>query len=203
MRYFVFSILLLSGCTSVNKGLVMSDTGKDCSSLRPADHDGGWYTAGVDVMGRHLSGLLRIKRMDDASYRVVFTNEAGVTFFDFGYDSAGGFSVYRVIKQMDKKAVVELLRKDFALLLGMPFRRGAHTVGILNDEWYHGVTEKSEFYYFITDRECGSLQRLEMGSARKQKVTIHVAGEPSNPETVEIRHHTFDMVISLKRIRPD
>src|SRR5690606_498705 len=48
-----------------------------------------------------LSGLLLFKQFADGSERVVFQNQMGITYFDFGWDSSGGFRVHQIIAQMD------------------------------------------------------------------------------------------------------
>ena len=55
--------------------------------------------------------------MPDSSLRIVFSNEMGFKFFDFAFLPDGSFKVFTIIKQMDKKAVITTLRKDFELVL--------------------------------------------------------------------------------------
>src|SRR6185369_7920767 len=120
MRCFLFSIgcLLLMRCASDYKGLQATAPDDACAArIVPARVNTSWYNADVDVVGRHISGLLLVKHMPDSSYRVVFTNEAGVTFFDFGFLTNGDFKVYNAIHQLNKKAVIQTLRKDFELVL--------------------------------------------------------------------------------------
>ena len=75
------------------------------------------YNTQVDVVGNHLSGLLLIKKMPDSSTRMVFSNEMGFKYFDFEFAADGNFKVYSIIKQMNRKAVLKTLRKDFELIL--------------------------------------------------------------------------------------
>jgi hypothetical protein len=158
----------------------------------------------VDVVGRHISGLLLIKNMPDSSYRVVFTNEAGVTFFDFGFAPEGSFKVFSVISQLNKKPVIQTLRKDFALILGLPFRHSSYESYTMNDEFFFGVKQKKETAYFITSKDCASLRRLELGSGRKRKVTVHLNGQQyPTPDKIELVHNTFDMQINLTRFEKD
>src|SRR5690349_1985117 len=119
MRCLLFSIVLFGvGCASDYKGLMVVSVNQEClSKMKPVGLSTAWYDAGIDVVGKHISGLLLIKEMPDQSKRIVFTNEAGLTFFDFGFDVSGNFKVHYVIQQLDRKAVVRLLRDDFALLL--------------------------------------------------------------------------------------
>lgn len=204
MRCFLFSIgcLLLMRCASDYKGLQATAPDDACAArIVPARVNTSWYNADVDVVGRHISGLLLVKHMPDSSYRVVFTNEAGVTFFDFGFLTDGDFKVYNAIHQLNKKAVIQTLRKDFELVLGLPFRQGVYQRWTEGEEVFFGVRQKKETAYFITSKDCASLRRLEWGAPRKRKVTVQLPGSPyPSPDMLELKHHTFNMQIKLARI---
>jgi hypothetical protein len=203
MRFLLYSILLVivTGCASTYRGM-SSVTGRESclEQMKPRGIASGWFTAGVDVMGRRLSGLLLVKNMERGETRVVMTSEAGTTFFDFGFSENNEFKVHRVIPQLDRKAVINLLRDDFSLLLGIPFRNSPVKASSLNNELYFGVAQKKETAYFITDPDCSTLLRLELAAPRKKKVTITFDGNPAEPMAAVIRHHTFDMVITLKKL---
>lgn len=207
MRYFLFSIpwIISCSCASDYKYLHAVESSAECiSKLAPEHFHTGWYHAGVDVVGNHISGLLLIKNMPDSSYRVVFTNEAGVTFFDFGLSPAGDFKVYNIIKQLDRGPVIHTLRKDFELILGLPFRDASYKTWTMNDEVFYGVSQKNETVYFITTKDCASLRRLELGSARKRKVTVQVTGRGYPlPDRIELMHNTFNMQIKLTRFEKE
>src|SRR5688572_183404 len=93
-------------------GLTSDTSIAPLEKLRPA-FGVGFYKTEVDVTGRHLSGILVVKKMPDNSMRVVFTNEAGPVYFDFSWSPTGDFKVESVMPQLDKKAVIKTLRKDF------------------------------------------------------------------------------------------
>ena len=70
-----------------------------------------------------------------------------------------------------------------------------------DEEIYFRVMQKNETAYFITSKDCASLQRMEWGTARKKMVSVKTSGSgyPS-PETIELTHLTFNMQIKLTRI---
>jgi hypothetical protein len=196
------ALLLFAACASDYKARKPVANDKACAEkIKPTGIKTAWYTTHIDVIGKHISGLLLVKQMPDSSKRVVFTNEAGVTFLDFEFRADGSFQVKQVIKQLDKKAVVQLLRKDFELMLGIPFRKGVYEAWQVNDERYFGVPQKKETAYFITGADCASLRRIELGSKRKKKVTVEMWGNNlTTPDSVKVKHYTFNMVIGLKKI---
>ncbi len=207
MRSLHFSLLclLLAGCASDYRHLKTAEPDDPCElRLIPNLTSPSWFDASIDVAGQHISGLLLIKTMADSSRRVVFTNEAGITYLDFGFLRDGTFKVFNVIHQLNRKAVITTLRKDFELIIGLPFHKGKFLRFVAGEEVYFGVKQKKETAYFITSKDCASLQRMERGSARKRVVSVSVQppGYPT-PERLELTHHTFNMQIKLTRIQKE
>jgi hypothetical protein len=208
MRCLLFESIIalcLLGCANDYAHLQKTQNEVDCPDrMLPLVLETSWYDASVDVMGKHLSGLLLIKNMPDSSRRVVFTNEAGLTFFDFSFSKNGQFKPVTVIKQFDRKAVIKTLQTDFALLLGIPFLNGTPERLQANDDVYFAFSEKNGTAYFITNKDCASLQRLEWGDNGKRLVTVRTPGSGyPTPASIEIDHHTFSMNIKLKRIQKE
>lgn len=205
MKYFLFSLIVttLSGCTPYYKTLVRSEAGSGCAvDVRPQPLSTNLYNASVDVVGKHIGGLLFVKEMPDSSRRLVFTNQAGLTFFDFEFDNNGKFSVKRIIEDLDRKPVVSTLKKDFELLMGYSFRRKLE-IWKHDNETYYGFTVGSTKEYF-TVLGCSTIGRLEIGSGRKRIVSIALEGAVyGNPDAIVITHFTFPMTINLTRIEKD
>ncbi|MFZ6009873.1 MAG: hypothetical protein ACOYXT_05940 [Bacteroidota bacterium] len=201
MRCLLFSLLIGAGCAAEYKGLIAVPIDPNCvEKIQPRGINTTWFDAGVDVMGKHISGLMLIKNMPDSSTRVVFTNEAGVKFFDFEFSGDKSFKVHHVIPQLNKNAVIGLLREDFELMLGVPFRSAELQSWERGEEHFFGAAQKKETAYFITSWDCASLLRQEIGSARKRKVSLTSFGDLRQPDSVRLQHHTFNMQIVLKRL---
>lgn len=198
IRYLILLSSLLMGCASVYKDLhpVEGDTG--CVQQFNPEYKTNWFTASIDVRGHHLSGLLLIKKMPDGSDRVVFTNELGVSFFDFEF-SDSGFKVIQVIDKLNIKAVMNTLKQDFELLL----LRGLDSTGIKKytaaEESVYAFDWDKKINYIITDTDC-KLIRLERGSKKKKLVQIKFEGDHQNPEKIMVQHFNFDMQIVLTKI---
>jgi hypothetical protein len=208
MRCLLFESIIavcLVGCASEYAHLQKTQNDGDCPDrILPLIIETSWYQASVDVTGKHISGLLLIKNMPDSSKRVVFTSEAGLTFFDFSFSKEGRFSVVSVIKQFDRNVVIQTLEKDFALMLGIPFLKGAGVRYTTGNDLYFEFKEKNGTAYFITSKDCASLQRLEWGDKGKRLVTVRTPGSVfPTPATIEVEHHTFRMSIKLTRIQKE
>lgn len=189
------------GCASIHQQMPLIN--KDISELqkfKPVFNASLYYTT-VDVVGNHLSGLLLIKKMPDSSTRLVFSNEMGFKFFDFEFTEGGGFKVYSVIKQLNRKAVLKTLRKDFELILMEGLKGDEVSVRSGNGLVYYIVTKTKGYNYYITDSTGNKLVRLERASKSKTIVSATMENYSNGvPDTIGIAHQTFHFTIGLKRI---
>ena len=151
-------------------------------------------------VGKHLSGLMIVKHMADSSTRVVVTNETGVKFLDFEYGANRSFKVHHILEQLNKKAVVRLLENDFKLILGLPFYHVPITSFQSGNDLYYRVPDGRKYHYFVTDQSCSELSQIESGSSRKRVVTLKRFGDPVQPDSINLHHHTFAMKMTLKKL---
>jgi len=191
---------LLASCSSAYHGLQRSTGEVACIRQFRPQFSNALYSARVDVLQHHLSGLLFFKQMPDSSLRVVFANEMGFKFFDFEFTRDGGFVKHYMLPKMDRKAVVKTLRNDLELVLLRPALQQAY---VLQDSRYRYITvptAKGNNYY-ITDTACTRLERIEKASRRKPvvKVWMHHYRE-GVPDTIRIQHQHFKFNISLQRV---
>ncbi|HTD42430.1 MAG TPA: hypothetical protein VK671_17495 [Mucilaginibacter sp.] len=192
---------MLVGCSSVYKNLQPA-TGdiNYIGKFRP-DFRLALYKTEVDVVGHHLSGLLLIKTLPDSSVRIVFSNEVGFKFFDFEFRPDGGFKVYYVVKQMDKKPVIKTLKKDFELIMlrEQDIRNGY--LGKDDHALYYIIKRPKGFFCYVTDKEGTELERMEISSPRKPIVQAIMRNYKNGvPDTIGITHKNFSFAIALKRI---
>jgi len=191
------SSILFSCASSYPEHLIASDVKPCVEKFKPV-FTSTWYNASIDVVGHHLSGLLLFKQMPDSTLRVVFTNEAGVTFFDYEF-SKKGFTVKQSIKQFKRKLVTQTLRKDIELILMnniSPLKSFS-----LNDELWFASQQGKETNYFITDKNCTQLLRIEKTGKGKKKVEATLHGQlPLAPDSVHLQHLLFNMQINLTKL---
>jgi hypothetical protein len=193
--YLLLSILLIVGCAKDYRARLPIINEQDCKPSFLLPHQEGWFTTHIDVVGKNLSGLVFIKSMEDGSKRVVFTNEVGVTFFDFSYTASGVFQVKQILPALNKKVIINTLQKDFSLFLGIPFNAN-HLVSVSSneaDDHYYTFSWDKDQAHYITSDKC-ALQRLEYGSRKQKVVSISY---PTHDEVV-ITHFTFQMRIYMK-----
>ncbi|HTS45121.1 MAG TPA: hypothetical protein VMH01_12045 [Puia sp.] len=204
MRYLLFinSFIFLLACGSPYKKMQKVPGDPDCPKKFKPKFLSDQYKTAVDVVGRHLSGILLFKTMPDSSVRIVFSNEVGFKFFDFGFSPDSGFTVHYILKQMDKKAVIKTLRKDFELIL-MIGTDDQHAY-LLKDgsKYYHAFPQQEGVNYYITDSVCSQLLGLQRSSSRKPVVEAIMQNYHNNiPDTIGIMHKNFDFTIGLKYLK--
>ena len=202
MRCLLFtSIVFLSACASQYKNLQNARGDISCIQKFKPDFVSALYNTQVNVIGKHLSGLLLFKTMPDSIIRMVFSNEMGFKFFDFGFAADGRFTVFAIIKQLNKKAVIRTLRKDFGLVIMHHLDTANGLVKKEGDLTYYTFPLGKEFNYYITRVGCSELVRVENASKRKIKVQVTMQNYVGGiPDTISITHKNFNLNIGLKRL---
>lgn len=209
LNSLLFSIILLSSCSSPYKKLVTTTSSISAYKYEP-ELDKALYRCIID--GRfilkkfHLSGLLFFKELENGTKRAVYQNELGITFFDFAWDIEDSFSVKQVIPQLDKDAVIKTLKKDIEMLLLIGLEKNSEKTFIDSRgiEQFNRLSISNGYVYYVTKDE--KLVRIENANNRKRIVTVNVGAkaEPSAmPQDVLIEHHTANFTISLKKIETD
>lgn len=203
MRFLILSSWLIAamGCTSAYKHLqkTQGDVGA-VQKFKPA-FTVALYSAQIDVVGNHLSGLLLIKKMPDSTTRIVFSNEMGFKFFDFEFGNNGGFKVYSIIKKMDRRSVITTLKKDFQLMLMNDLDNRSAYLRSAPGELYFTYPQQKGFNYYITDASVNKLLRLERASKRKTVTTVLMEEYRNGiPDTISVSHSTFNFTIGLRKI---
>jgi hypothetical protein len=204
-HYAIVAVVLgvvLFSCKSQYCNLKQVDGDVNCIKKFSPKFKQTLYSAYVDVTRHHFSGILYFKLMPDSSMRVVFTNEMGIKFFDFGFTSDNHFTKYYILPEMDKKVVVTALRKDMELALLRPDIARAK---ILEDAAYTyiAVPDKGGHDYYVTEH-CEKLVRIEKSSKRKPVEIIQLFNYRDGvPDSIDIQHKNFKFRIALKRIEKE
>jgi hypothetical protein len=198
---FLSVFIFIDSCNSY-RHMQKTESRENCVQKFIPQFDRVMYKTSADVQKIRISGLLLIKRMPDSSVRIVFTNESGFPFFDFGFGPDTGFTVYHITPGMDKKYLITTLRKDFELIL---FRNIDSTSSfVLRDSQlvYHAYPQSKGINYYVTDIPCRQLVKMQRASKSKPVVEASFPGNINGnvPDSIIIRHLNFNFTISLKKI---
>jgi len=192
---------MVCGCAS-SPYLFLSDQNNqpDCLNYLVPKFDKILYNAQINVTGKHLSGLLIFKTMPDKTIRTVFTNEAGLTFFDFEF-AENNFKVVYCMNKLNRKPVINQLKKDLGLIIRYQMQEKPQLIKSGNNELYFGYTRNKETMWYITPGDCSEITRIETASKRKKKIIVTVSGYNTTlPDTVYLEHQAFEFNISLQKI---
>lgn len=154
------------------------------------------YKADIDLYKKNFSGILVLKKLGVRHHRVVFTTELGNTIFDFSF-SDDDFIVNHVLRDINKKIVINLLKKDFRTLI-------TENPSVLNrfasEDRFIFETEmaKGKNYYFTIDRKLEKIVQTKNG--KKKASFIFSAVDAEVAKNIQILHHNIKLSIRLKAI---
>jgi hypothetical protein len=177
--------LLPVGYTKVNeKGMFQS------SYFEDKDED-YVYKASIDVLGRSFGGIWVIKKMSEGDYRVAMTTEFGNKIFDFSLSESQGFNKNFVIEPLDKKPIVNFLRKDIESLIQSKFN---YLYKYQNNDNLILILRKKKYVQI----EEGELITL---SHWRNKHAIHFGkGSKTHPDSITIERRQLGMKIVLSKM---
>lgn len=201
MRFFLSSIfVILIGCTPYPKKIGYDrSTSTSVEVTNPyfsnVDHD-YVYKASILVFDKQFGGILIIKKIAENNHRVVFTTEFGNTIFDFSFEG-DGFKVNRILKEMDRKLLLNILEKDFRSLIKehIPsidtFKNGNKSLVKTQNR------AKKYFYLFESD----TLTQIAHIANQKEKVVIKFSKISNNiVDYIQITHNNIKLQIRLTAI---
>ncbi|HMN33715.1 MAG TPA: hypothetical protein PKA54_10110 [Chitinophagaceae bacterium] len=161
------------------------------------------YRTMIDVMGKHLSGILFLKNIEGQSTRCVFMNEMGVTFFDLNFEN-NQYHYESIMSSLNKKGVKITLAKD----LGMILMDGIFQTVISENKTENKTILKLKlkrkgFVTFHIDSTKQQIPFVENKNKRnKTFITVQQLYLSNNtmPDSIFVKHHQINFQISLKQI---
>lgn len=169
------------------------------------------YRATIDIVNKHLSGILFFNTIDSNEIRSIFVNEMGVTFFDMSLYK-DHLIFHKMIEGMDKSAV----RKSLGKVLGMICMQGIFNNKDLNDKVHINTSNSNLQELTIKLNSRGSVvykinaaqNRIEeiVNMGRRKKVVniaqYHTLNNPI-PDSIFVTHYNVHFNISLKEIHAE
>ena len=156
------------------------------------------YKAKIEAFGKYFGGILAIKKLKSEHHRIAFTTEFGAKIFDFEFEKAN-FKVNYILSDLDRKIILNNLRKNFQLLLKNPIRTDKKYMNATHTVYRSKFNRRNHFYFF--SNQNGSLEKLIQTSKFKEKVSILFESkdkEGAVAQSIEIAHQQFPLKIELK-----
>lgn len=157
------------------------------------------YKAQISVYGRDFGGIFIAKKINDTLYRAAFTTEFGNKLFDFEVTD-NSFKVNYILEELNKKIIVNTLKRDFMLLL-----KKHHDVAQQYESPQNTVYKSNDgkrFNYIFTDKTSGRLSRLVNATKSKEKTIITYNAESDIlAQNIVIDHKNIKLKIELNYLQ--
>lgn len=156
------------------------------------------YKANIEVYGKQLGGVFVAKKINDTLHRAVLTTDFGNTLLDFEV-SENSFKVNYCVEELNKKIVLNTLKKDFRLVF-----REKYSVEEVFENQTHAIfkTKKgNHFNYLFENKSNKRLTKLLHTNKTKEKVVISFEGKNTTfAEKINIEHKNIKLKIELNQI---
>jgi len=156
----------------------------------------------IDLIEKHLTGMMIIKPFGGDAYRVVFITEVGLKIFDMEFIPGEKVKLHYVMDVINRNAFIKTLAHDMRLLL-MTLPEGKKTV--LHDRDTgdpvikfrdHG---RRNYYHFPAGTGRAS-EAIQTGCMLK-KARVEFYGSPvSGIDSVKITHYNINLRMQMFRI---
>ena len=201
MRYLLISIaLLLVSCGTYPKRNNFKESFSATNTITNpyfADTAKDYvYKADINLYKKSFSGLFIVKKLGHEHHRLVFTTEMGNTIFDFSFEGKN-FKINSILENMDKKMILNILQKDFKILL----RENTlvkNTYSLRDTVIFETGIDHEKYYYFNSGKR---LRKIVFANNRKEK-TAFIFSEIKEgfAKNIQILHKNIKLSITLKAI---
>ena len=201
MRYLLISICILfvsCGSYSIKQNFQFDNSvSKKIENPYFSDETKDYvYKASIDVYDNSFGGLLIIKKITEKEHRVAFTTEMGNKMFDFTF-TEDEFKVNFILEKLDKKMLINILKKDFKVLITENLSVSNSYSENNNRIFETSIYNKKHYYYFNKNQ----LTQVIKAKNGKEKVTFLFKDINNNmAEKISIKHNNIKLEIKLKSI---
>lgn len=156
------------------------------------------YKAHIEVYGNDLSGIFVVKMINDSVHRIVITTDFGNKILDVEL-SEDSFKVNYILENLNKKIIINTLKKDFRLLVQR--KHLIHEV-VENDTHIIYISEdQKRRNYFYENKRSGTFEKLQNASKSKEKVAFSfISKNTTFAESILIQHYNIKLKIELNQI---
>lgn len=154
------------------------------------------YKANIETFGNSFSGIFIVKKLGKNHHRIAFTTEMGNKIFDFTFQGED-FNVNHILKKLDKKILINVLRNDFKVLVKenpsveKVFQKDLNSI-------YKTQVGNKKYYHLLSGEKLEKIVRVGNG---KEKVEFTFSEINDNiAQHIQILHNNIKLKISLKSI---
>lgn len=161
-------------------------------------YDDRVYKCQIDVYKNDISGILIVKKLNETTHRVVLTSDFGNKLIDFEV-SENDFKLNYVLPDLDKKIIINFLKKDFRILLKKDY---LVSETFENKEFKIYISqENKEKYYLFVDRKNQLLKKMIFTKNNKEKIDFSFyAKKHIFADSINLQHKDYKINIKLFQI---
>lgn len=203
IRFSIISVLLLVFASCAVKTVKDFDKTEVTSTVYKTPYfsdknEDYVYKASISVYGNNFGGIFIVKKTSETTHRAVFTTEFGNTLFDFEI-SGNDFKVNHIIEELDRKILINTLKRDFMLLLRENFQVSEQ---FENDNFkVYKSPDSKRFNYLFVNKSDGKLSKLVHATKSKEKINIEYLSENNIlADKIIIQHKNIKLTIELNKI---
>jgi len=157
------------------------------------------YKAHISIYGKDFGGVFIAKKINDTLYRAAFTTEFGNKLFDFEITD-DSFKVNYIMEELDRKIIVNTLKRDFMLLL-----KKHHEIEYQyenNQGVIYKSADKGRYNYLFIDKATGKLSKIVNATKSKEKIVVNFSEENNIlAKNIVIDHKSIRLKIELNYIQ--
>lgn len=159
------------------------------------------YKAKIEVYNKNFGGILIIKKLAPQSHRIVMTTEFGGKLLDFQYDG-DTFTKNFVVDDLDRKFILNILKKDFKLLLVEKAPVLTAYESPTNQVYKVKNGKRFDFYFFT--KSSGKLVKIVNTTKSKEKVEVDFTSSNGKiAEDISIKHNNIKLKIDLEKFKEE
>lgn len=203
MRFLLNSLcfFLLLGCASypVQNGFEpKSDSPQETLNPYFANAEKDYvYKAKIDAFNKSFGGIFIVKKLGPEHHRIAFTTEIGNTIFDFTFEG-DDFKVNRILKELDRKILINILKRDFKALIQEQSPVKNH-FSLKNDDILQTDILSKKHYFHYTNNQLNKIVRVDRNKEKVDFSFTNIDGQFA--KEIEIAHHNFKLHIALKAFK--
>jgi len=157
------------------------------------------YKAHISIYGKDFGGIFIAKKINDTLYRAAFTTEFGNKLFDFEITD-NSFKVNYIMEELDRKIIVNTLKRDFMLLLKKHHEIEKQYEN--NQEVIYKSADKGRYNYLFIDKATGKLSKIVNTTKSKEKIVVNFSKENNIlAKNIVIDHKSIKLKIELNYIQ--
>ena len=161
--------------------------------------DKALFKTSLDISKHHLTGLIFFKQTSDTSFRIIFTNEIGMKFFDLEFVREKLIIQY-CFPSLSRKSLMKILESDFRLLLPEKFS-GQKKIILENEnsgtKEYKVKTASGKYYYTIDIPSHKIKHILSTGKLLGKTRIFFNDTEHPVPHKIHIENPTIKLIMKM------